>query len=774
MFFYPLILSAQIIHNVSFEDINLSDTKMNAEYIGVESTDILYSVFEEGEPALLCKTISLLIPEGKEIASVEIVNAKVNSYNLKKKIIPQQKSIPTSLEETIKTEFVSPSREIYTKDAFFPLKQIVNTEIRLFDFEYPVADVVVCPFQYNPVKNKLLFYSSFDLKVHLKDRNVKESGIKKITKKRDARIEQQFKKILANSIDNPEAVESKLDLKSSFQSDLIQSKVSSSTPIQLSYEYVVVTSAALAPAFEKFVSWKRQKGINAGIVTMDYIRNNYSGDLISGIYDDAGKLRQYLFNAYQNGLVYALLGGDRNHVPIRVGAASDNTTSPDYLIPTDLYFSEFIGDWNVDGDQNYEEPYQDSPGYQAHIFIGRLLCKNQQEIENWAEKLFCYEIYPGNGDFSYLKKAFYAQSDSMQGAGWAGSFKNVFTMFTTNTIFNEMYNGVNDHYSAGVPQFPTGDDVINEINKKYGFISLMGHGSPCGVSIATCGNNNMNPYKIDITAINSPHTDRVAIGGSLEDMNNYWYPNINYSISCDNMSYNDYAWHSGHNDNIGKSFTSLTKAGSVAFLGNTRSGWISSSLVLAQYFGDEIKKGNYQLSVAEVNSKSRQNSKYLIYAHNLLGCPEMEMWTNTPTYFNASVTENSNSLTVSTGGISGCRIAVISASDNGISCFQVRNNVSSAIFTNVVKPYYVTITKHNYIPYIYSDIKYIQNQAYSSGSTTVIGSKIIAGKNVTHLKPQGDVSVGGTANIIFKAGNEIILDKGFEVKKATTFEAKIN
>lgn len=780
MLFYPLVLSAQIVHSVSFKDINLSEAKMDTEYIEIESGDIFYNAFEEGEPDLLCKTIRILIPDGKAIASIEISNAKVNTFDLKKKILPRQKRIPTSLDKVVEDEFIFPSKEIYMKDEVFPLNQVLNAEIRLFDFEYPVANIVVCPFQYNPVKNKLLFYSSFDLVINLKDQDTKNQTVK-ITKQRDARIAQEFKKILINSIDNPEAVGMKKDIEFSFQSDIVQSKASSSTPVQLSYEYVVVTSSALAPAFEKLVSWKRQKGINAGIVTMDYIRSNYTGDLISGINDDAGKLRQYLFNAYQNGLVYALLGGDRNHVPIRIGFVSNNTTDADYQIPTDLYFSEFIGDWNVDGDQNYGEPTQDSPGYQSHIFIGRLLCKNQQEIENWTEKLLCYEIYPGNGDFSYLKKAFYAQSDQMQRDNWANEFKTTYTMFTTNTIFNEKYNGVDTYNSSVIPQFPTGNDVINELNKKYGFVSIMGHGCPCRVSVATKGvSDDTNPDKHCIKAINYTDTENfVRPGGELNGLSNYGYPDINYSISCTNMPYNDYPRHVGHDDNIGKSLTTLTKAGSVAFLGNTRNGWIPESKSLGLSFGEEIKKGNYKIGIAEVKSKSSMNTaniyyRYIVYAHNLLGCPEMEMWTNTPSYFNASVTEISNNgLSVSTGGVSGCKITVISASDNGSSYFQVRSNVSNATFANVVKPYYVTITKHDYIPYIDSDVKYIQNQVYSSGSATVTGSKIIAGKNVTHLKPEGEVSVGGTANVTFQAKDEIILDKGFEVKKGATFEAKI-
>lgn len=65
------------------------------------------------------------------------------------------------------------------------------------------------------------------------------------------------------------------------------------------------------------MAWKKRKGISIDLVTIEDIKNAYTGDLISGINDDAGKLRQFLSDAYQNGCEYVLLGGDINILPIR-------------------------------------------------------------------------------------------------------------------------------------------------------------------------------------------------------------------------------------------------------------------------------------------------------------------------------------------------------------------------------------------------------------------------------------------------------------------------
>ena len=56
------------------------------------------------------------------------------------------------------------------------------------------------------------------------------------------------------------------------------------------YEYVIITTDALKNHFNKFIEWKQRKGINIGVTTVQHILSHYSGDLISGIYDDAGKI----------------------------------------------------------------------------------------------------------------------------------------------------------------------------------------------------------------------------------------------------------------------------------------------------------------------------------------------------------------------------------------------------------------------------------------------------------------------------------------------------
>ena len=134
--------------------------------------------------------------------------------------------------------------------------------------------------------------------------------------------------------------------------------------------------------------------------------------MVSNIDDDAGKLRAYLKYAYDSGsLRYALLAGDYTVLPIRYGCGDHNYSSTKIVsnnckIPTDIYFSDFNGNWNKDGDDHYGESTHDKVDFYPEIFVGRLLCTSRQEIANYTEKLIRYERNPGNGDYSYLQRPF--------------------------------------------------------------------------------------------------------------------------------------------------------------------------------------------------------------------------------------------------------------------------------------------------------------------------------------------------------------------------------
>ena len=163
-------------------------------------------------------------------------------------------------------------------------------------------------------------------------------------------------------------------------------------------DYLVVTSSALAPAFERLAAWKTARGVPAVVRTVDEIA-------ASGVQgsDLAETVRSYIRDAYLYwGVRFVLLGGDTEILAPRY---ADNEflglTDP----VTDLYFSCLDGDWNADADGAFGEPYltAEDPGDDAdlvsEVFVGRAPASTLAEANVFVDKTIAYERGDG-GDFS--------------------------------------------------------------------------------------------------------------------------------------------------------------------------------------------------------------------------------------------------------------------------------------------------------------------------------------------------------------------------------------
>ncbi len=445
------------------------------------------------------------------------------------------------------------------------------------------------------------------------------------------------------------------------------------------------------------------------------IFSEYSGDLVSGIYDEAGKIREFLKDMYTNYcLEYVLLGGDNTVLPIRYGFGDINDQDPQRdnfseYIPTDLYYAEYNGDWNVDADTLFGEPFNlldtlddDDPEYESEVYVGRILCRSSEEVSNWTTKLKKYEINPGNGNGSYLTKSFMIQSDYMQRDDHAHFVASHLGDFNDTVIWEE----IPSYDSPGIPSFPTGVDAVNEMNKNYGLISWFSHAGPGSIGIGTKGDNcdTCQDCKYNICALDSwDETNQSSTcieedGNGLDNLTNYDFPGIVFTPGCYSTLFDNDLVSPNTTVNLGQGWTTNTLAGGPAYLGYTRNSWGDAEFLYAEFADIIDNDGSFNLGKAEALSKQNYNDHYYCYAHTLIGCPETEIWTESPdTYNNVTITENGSSVTVSTG-VSGSNICLMSIVDNGESYHELQTDVSSHTFTNVPFQYYVTVTKHDYYP----------------------------------------------------------------------------
>lgn len=225
--------------------------------------------------------------------------------------------------------------------------------------------------------------------------------------------------------------------------------------------------------------------------------------------------------------------------------------------------------------------------------------------------------------------------------------------------------------------------------------------------------------------------------------------------------------------------------GAICYFGSSRDGWgipnpdinnitLGASFKYNSIFFRSIFNENVvnfaeiaaEAKVAYISSSIVNNSyRWLQYSLNPMGDPELPIYTENPMLFTGiTITKNGNNIIVNTNGIDNCTITITSFDDYGDTYFNTQRDVSSAVFTNVPTSYFIVITKHNYVPYIYSSPLYIQREIFADEKIITSASKVFAGKDVTSLKPQGEVIVQPGGKLKIYNAEKVILNSGFKVE----------
>lgn len=676
-----------------------------------------------GSPSLPVKYITFPLPYTADDISLSTQCSNVTTYFIGNKIFPIQEQRATTIEE-IDYKFIPCESSIYESIMPYPSAQARIVEKSCVGHGDRHVVVAVYPVTYYPANNRYDFAENIELTLSYNHSPQRAQALARGTRTADIGI-----------------------------------------PF---YEYCVITSRELKPAFTRLVAWKREKGLNAGVVCKEDILNNTHivGDTISNIYDDAGKIRQYLQYAYDSGTTkYVLFGGNYQVLPIRYGTGynDDWGTYNINKIPSDLYFSELNSNWNTDGDQYYGEK-NDSLDYGSELYVGRLLCKNSEEIHNYTDKLLRYELNPGNGDFSYLKKALYAQSDQMQNIHEQDDSiaAQLHCIFPIDTIFSEKPS-----YDDPDPTSPTGNDVMAEMNQHYGYVSWGGHGGPYTVTVKS--RNKHEPPRYAITSVQADTTYITYImqesENGLDNLTNKDYPMVAYSISCSITPFDIYKNYSVL-PNMGQSFTLGKDYGGPLLVGNTREGKVGSSVRMQKFFS--IYMINNPLvgaaqNFAKLNQEWGKSKHYLCHSSNIIGCPNIRIWTDIPTLFSAGLSYNANNYVLSANNS-------ITAAEIGIRDITQTEEITDTLSFNPsqgaktlanAENCLITLTGKNCLPQIMPLT--IQNDTLQ-GTHYAIVKDVACGKDV-RTPNQGNVIFDEGSNYTFETKGTFKLTKGVKIKQ---------
>ncbi len=518
--------------------------------------------------------------------------------------------------------------------------------------------------------------------------------------------------------------------------------------------YLIITTEDLLSSMRRIAAYKRQKGIRVKIVTVDDAVNDPAagdgdyfpwGDLPTTYTDDAGKLRNYLRSQYYDkGTEYVLLAG------------TDVPSRERYGGQADMYFSELNANWMY---SIYEENEKD-----GELFVGRLLGTEPQQIDNYTNKLLRYELNPGNGDGSYLRRALFTEADRYRD----------YTMFMKESMANTIPDTTTIHE---IPDgnYPTGCDVLDSIgSNQYGFVCMYNPGFPSHIKMY---GPDLNGRSNHIWALSNVKDDPSILdqetGNGLDQMNNKYYPAIGYcpinnTMSCD------------YDVNFGESFTMGKDYGGPVYIGMTAPSEINIGGSLSYYdfdifsgtLGRAITRSDYTMGQAFINAKGAIQTWFwgwreMVSGLNYLGDPDVYMWTDQPQHYsNITVTRTDNGITVS--GVPS-NSTVVSYYNNDGAMGKCMATTSTVTISDASPNSTIMLHRHNSIPYIAPLV--LQNTTLDK-SQYVIASDVTAGKTVDSGRTSGQVTVTGNIDYEIEHTGEVRFEGGFRVDKGVKFAVR--
>jgi len=153
----------------------------------------------------------------------------------------------------------------------------------------------------------------------------------------------------------------------------------------LATDYLIVTSDALASAFQALASQKAQQGYTTQILTVEDIQSAATPGR-----DLAEQIRNAIEDVHAQGsLRFVVLGGDTDVIPVRY---AENAFYPqDGPIPTDLYYAALDGNWDADGDDLFAEVGVDATDLEPDVAVGRIPVSSAAQATSYASKVAQYE-----------------------------------------------------------------------------------------------------------------------------------------------------------------------------------------------------------------------------------------------------------------------------------------------------------------------------------------------------------------------------------------------
>ena len=366
------------------------------------------------------------------------------------------------------------------------------------------------------------------------------------------------------------------------------------------YDLIIITPQDFSTGFEPLVSHKNNHGIDTKIVTIEEIYNTYEGR------DGSEKVKYFIKDAIESwNVTYILLGGGKTslwtgnwgmdgpeglvndalwHVPVRYSSLDDGTENG---YPCDLYFADIykyedgepvFDDWDSNGNSIFAEwprfGLRDKLDLYPDVYVGRLACRNTNEVDIMVDKIITYESTPA--DPSWFNNVLLMAGDTFPSDNLFNEGEE--QVSHTFSYLPEEFNPVKLFTSAGTltksgktdktsSQFAWFTSVIPTLNEGYGFIFCDGHASPTSLvshhpQMPDYYVNILNTYNMPLIK-NGDKLPVMIVGGCHNSEFNVSFFDFLKNVWTYQPTFECWSWR----------LTVLDSGGNIATIGNTGLGY---------------------------------------------------------------------------------------------------------------------------------------------------------------------------------------------------------
>ena len=705
----PLISNAQISDKLTISKQDIRTEKLNGyDKINWKSD---FQTKEVGNPELPIYRVSYVLPIDVMVTDITFTTKIKQKHQQNFSIIPVQQSVIADNSNT--PAFTQPNKAVYQSTSPYPNK-LYEIESDRFYMGYHLITLRIYPFEYIPLTQTLNYYTQLEFIINYTS-GANKDEISPLTQ--NLHRAEQCKSLVQSMVKNPDDVEKfgsnvqtirdgkkniqNLTIKNS--NSTLQKTKSLSVLDEQVPDYIIITNNALKPTFQTLADWKTKKGVFTIIETTENIDANYQGT------DIQEKIRNYIIESWRkwgDGL-FVLLGGGKNIVPPRMveGDVVYDMDPPldgneNILYPNDMYYATYKNNWNYNLNNVYKEQIYSSNGVYSRsyyvdvdkvdftlsgIFLGRIPVDNVSEASTMVGKIINYEKANIGISPSYVQNHLYA--DYFSGAGVKS--------YITNTTSNIVKKVMVPNASGNDIEF-NHDNFFNALNEglnmgKIHFVYHMDHGS--SQAISTSSEKKQGVSKSEMGSLTNGAAYQIFMSGSCHS--------ANFTEDC-----------------VANYYLKNPLGGGVAYIGNTDWGLSSDDQQLKPFLSSIFNEGTYYTSGrydlgqafhAILNNSTiiSYNNYYLTWHPQLLGDPEMQLWTKVPDTLNVTVGTPVVSLGEQEAAVT---ISNIPSGQKAMICLQKGTEVyvpqevsgnGTYYFPFVVKTpgvINVTVTAHNFIP----------------------------------------------------------------------------